>query len=120
MFTCACSANFPTKGQRNSHRRDCKVAKAQVMEERLKDMTRPGSECDSCGRLYSMDDILYREKTMIIRLYEGTVICSDCAATRTRRSRRYTRRRSRSICRCDAQWPPSRGSRRAVKSCSRS
>ncbi|KAH7488668.1 uncharacterized protein KRP23_2613 [Phytophthora ramorum] len=76
-FTCTCGATFATKGERKRH--GCKYLLAQRLESELKSTTSPGSECEECGRLYSMDDVLYQDKNVIMRVPDTTTVCSDCA-----------------------------------------
>jgi hypothetical protein len=116
-FSCVCGARFDTKGKRNSHQRDgCKELRARKVELHAGGLVAD----DDAARLrvlralYSVvDDMMYRDKCMVARMYDGTVLCSDCSEAdpyyEHEQSCCCTRVRSRTICRYDARWPRSSG-----------
>lgn len=77
-FTCKCGATFPTRGERNSHRSGCALMEMETLESSIREVTTEGSECSYCGQVLSMDDVLVSGKMIMLRLYDGTAICSDC------------------------------------------
>ncbi|KAG7400731.1 DnaJ sub B member 9 [Phytophthora boehmeriae] len=81
VFTCLCGVSFPTNSDYDNHEGNCDYAKIAGWERSLMTMTTPGSECFPCGRLLSLDDILFRDQMLIFRPYYDSFICSKCRNT---------------------------------------
>lgn len=76
--SCACGAAFATRDSLDHHAAKCDHAKVEKWEQTLTTMTSPGAECFPCGRLLSLDDILFRGQMLIFRPYYDSFICSKC------------------------------------------
>ncbi|KAG7400730.1 DnaJ sub B member 9 [Phytophthora boehmeriae] len=77
-FTCKCGASFPTRINYRDHESCCDHAKVSEWDQDLKLVTSPGSECYTCDRLLSLDDVLYRDMMITCCPFDGTISCPSC------------------------------------------